>query len=820
MSFYLFNGTDLLYSNAEHHIEGTIYMDADGNQQWGEKEQLLPFVKLNIYTDLNDNQRLDAQDLQLASCLTDAKGRFNVNIAHGRTMVARVRDPKNEIQTNTISGSVRVGESYINLGGDGGVSNLTTLRFDNIQFPKDAEIQHAFLRFRAANNNHERPIFWVFGEKHPTESVDNEEVDPYTEQSVLWECGNWKKDHLYQSPDLSKVIKGLMTNGKQQLSLVIEGKDGLKEAYSSAEHAPQLVVHYKIPDHAYLLSIDPSYFSANKSQQSFSLAFKDHQDVQLAYPGVPPVCLALTKEGRMASLNWHSGIFYTFPPAERPSIEASQLKWGQNHLYGLYQGQIGKVSVPEGGFQKLRIKHKLPFTAISTQATKEELWAIDQAGYVLPIDPITETVIEHPISLVGFAELRNQKILQLAAFEPSQKLFALVQSSPKSVQLWSINLTDGDIQPLGDLMVQGRPVQDVINLSALPSGKLLLITGSENLPELSNLLVEFNPQNMESKILKPFSKQLQMAQCGCLLAPPHHIEGQVFFDRNANGNQDEKEIAYPNIRLHLYEDQNQNGKLDLTDWLLQTLSTDLEGKYHWQGYPSSQYLVELDSSSLPAGIALLESEIRIVDFRGYLGGGVQNALNFSVNHSSRISQIHWARFQAQVIDDEVKVSWVTTQEKESGYYYIMRSEDGIRYENIGRIVARGPTKGLQEYEFSDQEFLHLQSGSAVYRVRWENVQGQSSYSELKALSQITEALRIELSPGSNRPLDLRYRSEGSGKVALSVINLAGQTVFQKTMITSPDWRQLQISNEDWNAGIYYIQWDGPVQSRMKKIVVQ
>ncbi|MFK7920980.1 MAG: SdrD B-like domain-containing protein [Bacteroidia bacterium] len=820
MSFYIFDRADLLYSNAEHKIEGVIYMDADGNQQMSDKEQLLPFVKLNIYTDLNDNQRLDEQDLQLASCLTDAEGKFNVNISHGRTMVARVRDPKHEIQTNTISGSVRVGESYISLGGDGGVSNLTTLRFDNIQFPKDAEIHHAFLRFRAAGNNHERPVFWIFGEKYKPESIETEDIDPYTEQSVLWECGNWKKDHLYQSPDLSKVIQVLMSSGKQSISLVVEGKDGLKEAYSSAEHAPQLVVHYKIPDHAYLLSIDPAYSSANKTKQSFSLAFNNHQGVQLAYPGVPPVCLAMTKEGRMASLNWHSGIFHTFPLAERPSIEATQLKWGQNHLYGLYQGKIGIVSVPQGGFQKLRIKHKSSFAAISTQATKAELWAIDQAGYVLPIDPITETVIEHPISLVGFAELRNQKILQLAVFEPGQKLFALVQSSPKSVEMWSINISDGEIESLGNLIVQGRPVQEVINLSALPSGKLLLVTGSQNLPELSNLLIEFNPLTMESKILKPFSKQLQMTQCGCLLAPPHHIEGQVFFDRNANGKQDEKEIAYPNIRLHLYEDQNQNAKLDLTDWLLQTLSTDLEGKYQWQGYASSQYLIELDTTSLPAGIASVGKDMRIVDFSGYLGGGVQNALNFSVNQSSRISQIHWARFQAQVIEDEVKVSWVTTQEKESGYYYIMRSEDGIRYETIGRIVARGPTEGMQEYEFSDQEFQHLQSGTAVYRVRWENVQGQSSYSELKTLSQMTDALRIELTPGPTRPLDLRYRSEGSGKVALSVINLAGQTVFQKTMITGPDWRQLQIRNDDWNAGIYYIQWDGPVESRMKKIVVQ
>jgi len=782
MSFYLFKNTDLIYSDAQHQIDGVIYMDADGNQQWGKNEQLLPFVKLNLYTDINDNQYLDEQDLQLATCLTDAQGRYNFKIAHGRTLIAKVRDPKHEKQVNTVSGSVRVGQPYISLGGDGGVSNLTSLTFDNIQLPSDAKIQHAFLRFRAATNNHERPIFWLFGEKSKGEQTDE---DPYTQQSVLWECGNWKKDHIYQTPDLSKVISSLIAEGTQTLSIVVEGNEGIKEAYSSAEHAPQLVIQYKIPDHAYLLSVDPSYSSAQASNRSFPLAFKDHHDIRLAYPGIPPVCLALTQEGRMASLNWYSGMYHTFPPAERPSIEASQLKWSQSQVYGLFKGQIGRISVPEGGFQKLQLKHKPDFAAISARARSQNLWAIDQAGFVLEVDPIAEKIIDHPISLVAFAELRDHEIVQLTYLEPSQKLYAIIKSPQGELDLWCINTLDASIQSFGKILVQGRPVKQVLNLSALPSSKLLMVTGQDNLPELANLLVEFSPKTMQSKILKPFANRLGITQCGCMLAPPHQIEGQVFFDRNGNGQQEETELAYPNIRLHLYLDQNQNGEVDTEDWLLQTLVTDLDGKYRWQDYFSAQYLIQLDTTSLPGGISLMGSTTKIADFSDFIGGGVYNALNFSANQSTRISQIHWARFQAQMLEDEVQLSWVTTQENESGYYYVLRSEDGIRYENIGRVVARGPSKGMQEYSFSDQDFQDLQSGTAVYRLRWENVQGQSSYSELKSLAQETDGLRIELSQSSNRPLDLRYRTDNSGKAALTVINLAGQTVFQKTMITGP-----------------------------------
>ncbi|MEM6344464.1 MAG: SdrD B-like domain-containing protein [Bacteroidota bacterium] len=817
MGFYLFQKKDLIYKNAQHQIEGTLYMDADGNQLRGENEQSLPFVKLNLYTDINDNQYLDEQDLQLATCLTDAQGNYSFNIAHGRTLIARVRDPKHEKQVNTVSGSIKVGQSYISLGGDGGVSNLTSLTFDKIELPSDAKIQHAFLRFRAATHNHERPIFWLFGEKSPQKETD---AETYTRQSVLWECGSWKKDHLYQSPDLSKIVSSLLQAGSQSISIIVEGNEGFKEAYSSADHAPQLVVQYQIPDHAYLLSVDPSYSSAHGADRSFSLAFKDHQDVSLAYPGTPPTCLALTKDGRMASLNWYSGMYHAFPPAERPSIEAEQLSWSQSQVYGLFKGQIGRISVPQGGFQKLRLKHKTDLVALSAQPSSKNLWAIDQKGFVLLADPEQEQWIEHPISLVAYTELQDQEIVQLAYVDISQKLYALIKSPQGKPELWCINTLDASIKSLGELWVHGRPIKEVLNLSAQASGKLLLITGQDNLPELSNLIVEFNPQNMQSNILKPFANRLQMKQCACLLAAPHQIEGQVFFDRNANGRQDQTELAYPNIKLHLYLDQNQNERLDPQDWLLQTLFTDSQGKYYWQDFHSAQYLIQLDTTTLPEGIALMGSPIQKADFRDFIGGGVYNSLHFSANQSTRISQIHWARFQAQALEKEVKLSWVTTQEEESGHYYVLRSEDGINYENIGRLVARGPSKGMQEYEYHDQDFSQLQSGSAIYRLRWENVQGQSSYSDIRSLVQENDGLRLELSQNGNRPLDLRYRTDNSGKAALEVINLAGQTVFQKSLITGPDWRQLKISNHDWSPGIYYIQWDDQVQSRLKKIVIQ
>ncbi|MEL6652371.1 MAG: hypothetical protein AAFQ87_16335, partial [Bacteroidota bacterium] len=636
------------------------------------------------------------------------------------------------------------------------------------------------------------------------------------------ECGIWKKDHNYQSPDLSAVITTLLqTADNHEIALVIEGREGFKEAYSSAEHAPQLFIEYQLPAYPYLLSIDPAFSGQDQSSTSYGLAFKDHESLALAYPGTPPLCLAISQQKQMLSLNWQSGQFFDFPLAERPPIELSYLSWGGSQLYGIFQGNLGRVSVPGGSFQKLRLRHKRSLKAITYDASSDLLWLVDESGYLLQYDPRAEQVISQPVSLVGFAELSSGKIEQMAYLPDSQRLYVLIHK-PKGLQLFGLALPEGEITSLGSLRIQGRELTQVLSLSSLPDGRLLLLTGKQNVPELQNQMIAYEPELEKAETMQSFPRRLSLEKCACISAPPHAMEGQVFFDRNGNGVQDNQEMVYPNIRLELYEDSNQNDRLDDQDCYQQTLYTDQDGRYYHRAYRSAQYLIKIDQSSLPAGIALIGSDLIKADFRDYLGGGKLKSLDFTANRESQIAEISWSSFRVHLLDGQAKVQWSTLLEKEPGYFYILRSEDGIRYDNVGRVVADGPSGNRKQYQFVDENLATLQSGYAVYRIRWENVQGQSSYSDIVSLGQ-TDAdkdFRVELSPGNNRPLDLRYRSKDGGKVDMRVINLAGQTVFRKNLISGPDWRQLEIGSQDWQAGIYYLQWDAAGDSQMKKLVVR
>ncbi|MEL7342936.1 MAG: hypothetical protein AAGM67_20805, partial [Bacteroidota bacterium] len=80
MAWYIGTKTNLFSANQAHQINGSLYLDANGDQQQNPTEKQLPFVRLHLHADLNRNQQLDAADLAIASTMTDAEGAYQFDI--------------------------------------------------------------------------------------------------------------------------------------------------------------------------------------------------------------------------------------------------------------------------------------------------------------------------------------------------------------------------------------------------------------------------------------------------------------------------------------------------------------------------------------------------------------------------------------------------------------------------------------------------------------------------------------------------------------------------------------------------------------------
>ena len=99
------------------------------------------------------------------------------------------------------------------------------------------------------------------------------------------------------------------------------------------------------------------------------------------------------------------------------------------------------------------------------------------------------------------------------------------------------------------------------------------------------------------------------------------------------------------------------------------------------------------------------------------------------------------KFNASRQNEYVTISWSTSSEKNSNYYVIERSPDGINFSGIATIAAQGSSSSLINYSWLDKSPL---PGINYYRLRQLDINGTGSYSKIVVVGFQTSAANISL----------------------------------------------------------------------------
>ena len=91
---------------------------------------------------------------------------------------------------------------------------------------------------------------------------------------------------------------------------------------------------------------------------------------------------------------------------------------------------------------------------------------------------------------------------------------------------------------------------------------------------------------------------------------------------------------------------------------------------------------------------------------------------------------------------QVKVSWQTATEINVSHFNVQRSLDGVTFETVGKVDA----KGVGKYSFIDNTNLN---GVVYYKLEVVDKNGALSYSEIKEISNIHYQLSIYPNPADN-----------------------------------------------------------------------
>ena len=91
---------------------------------------------------------------------------------------------------------------------------------------------------------------------------------------------------------------------------------------------------------------------------------------------------------------------------------------------------------------------------------------------------------------------------------------------------------------------------------------------------------------------------------------------------------------------------------------------------------------------------------------------------------------------------QVNVSWQTATEINVSHFNVQRSEDGLLFNTVGKVNAKGASK----YSFIDNTNL---TGTVYYRLEIVDKNGSISYSEIRTLSIINYPLSITPNPAKD-----------------------------------------------------------------------
>jgi hypothetical protein len=129
--------------------------------------------------------------------------------------------------------------------------------------------------------------------------------------------------------------------------------------------------------------------------------------------------------------------------------------------------------------------------------------------------------------------------------------------------------------------------------------------------------------------------------------------------------------------------------------------------------------------------------------------------------------------------NRVETKWTTSLEINNDYFAVERSENGINFNEVGRITGAGNHTGMLDYRFDDPKPFN---GISYYRLRQTDFDGQFVYSDVKSVmfgpygfvqvypNPTTEQANIEVShPGKD--------------IKLEVFDMNGRQIYGRTFET-------------------------------------
>jgi hypothetical protein len=141
--------------------------------------------------------------------------------------------------------------------------------------------------------------------------------------------------------------------------------------------------------------------------------------------------------------------------------------------------------------------------------------------------------------------------------------------------------------------------------------------------------------------------------------------------------------------------------------------------------------------------------------------------------SSAPLPIKLKEFTAKLVDNQkVILDWTTSVESNSDYFDIQKSNDLVKWNSIGKVLANNNSNEVLAYSFEDSQPANLN----YYKLKMVDKDGRFEYSGIKTIkTNSNEATNIYPNPAEQI---IRFNDVENTNEALNVYSISGQNVTQ------------------------------------------
>lgn len=219
--------------------------------------------------------------------------------------------------------------------------------------------------------------------------------------------------------------------------------------------------------------------------------------------------------------------------------------------------------------------------------------------------------------------------------------------------------------------------------------------------------------------------------------PMATVGNKVWFDQNANGIQEENEEKAEGINVQVYNANNE---------LVDEAVTDANGVYKVEYLHKEDYYLKFEA---PEGTAFTFANATMdedMDSDVTHAMGINTTDLISFNPGDEVVHVDagiimgalpldWKSFEVRKMDRQHVLNWSTARELNVDYFAVQRRHESENaFVSIGQVKAAGNSVKDQFYSFDD--FDVSQSGVYYYRLEQFDLDGKSTYSEIRLTNRL------------------------------------------------------------------------------------